>query len=926
LAYFLTQFVNALVSANRLSNFFGYEEETDYTPDNTQVLTEAEKEKQPLIPKQQIVSNPSVNVPLGGIHIENGYFSWDKKDLTLKDINLDIKPGQLVCVIGKVGSGKSSLFHFFKSKGLLNAIFNNMLKLKGQVKVNGSLAYCSQAPWMVNATVKDNILFGNKFDEKFYQTVINSCALIPDFQQLPNGDKTEIGENGINVSGGQKHRVSLARACYSGSDIFLLDSPLAAVDVHVGKKLFNDCICGFLSENQKTVILVTHSLQFLSKADVIVMMENGRIKAQGTFDELKQYDENFEKLMTEEEGEEEEVAVVKPKETEIKHKNEDEKGGLTENEEKLEGNLSFKVIWTYFSGYGAWFYLCVLATVLSKSSYLMSGAWLSIWAEKRIKLSDPMFMLIYALLNLSNIGNVFIQRLGFIFGGLRSALLLHAKMLHSILRSPMSFFDTTPTGRILNRFSEDQTRVDSTLNFNCSFLFEYVVELMGTIILISIISPPTLVVIIPVVISYYLIQSYFRKPYREVKRFVEMSRSPLFNHFAASISGTSTIKAYSLEDKFIEENEQRIDYHQRSRWMEYAMARWLSLRLELLGCLIVFGTSLVGVLLTKYLDNSLIAYAVTYALTISENFNWAVRYFIFSESGLINVERIDGYSHLEEERKLIEKRRPPDSWPSKGELVFENLQMRYREGLDLVLKGLNFKIGSNEKIGIVGRTGSGKSSLLLVLFRMVELSGGKLIIDGIDVSTIGLYDLRRNLTIIPQDPTVFSGKLRLNIDPFNKYTDQEIWDALESCHLKVTVNSLKNKLYEEIDEAGSNFSVGERQLLCLCRAVLENQKIVVLDEATANVDHESDMIIQETIREKFKDKTVITIAHRLDTIMDVDKVLVMNAGEILEYDSPMNLINREDSEFGKMVYETGDYSKILVEMAEQAEKTKKLKL
>jgi ABC-type multidrug transport system fused ATPase/permease subunit len=337
----------------------------------------------------------------------------------------------------------------------------------------------------------------------------------------------------------------------------------------------------------------------------------------------------------------------------------------------------------------------------------------------------------------------------------------------------------------------------------------------------------------------------------------------------------------------------------------------------------VFGTSLFGVLLREYLNPSMVGYAITYSLTISENFNWAVRTFILCESGLINVERIQEYSKLPCERELLEDKRPPPEWPQFGEIRFENLQMRYREGLDLVLKGLDAVIKPNEKIGIVGRTGSGKSTLLLVLFRMVELCGGRLVIDDIDVSNIGLYDLRRNLSIIPQDPTIFSGNLRTNIDPFNNFSDKAIWDALESCHLKDKVQSLKGGLLEVVDESGQNLSVGERQLLCLCRSVLANKKIVVLDEATANVDHDSDAVIQKTIRERFKDKTVITIAHRLDTIMDCDRVMVMSYGKILEFENPHLMIQKGDGQFAEMVEQTGDYAKILKDMAAKAYNEKK---
>jgi ATP-binding cassette subfamily C (CFTR/MRP) protein 1 len=895
-SYFFNEVNNALISGRRIGVFLSAVEHDQETTtrqgdESSHLLDEFDDDDIPRVQPTDIFSD-NLDYP---IRFKQASFSWEPKKITLENINLDIKRGSLVCIIGPVGSGKSSM---------LNAIFGYIQKTSGDIAVHGKISYCAQNPWLINATVKDNILFGNQYVKEKYERVVKACQLYKDFVQFPDGDQTEIGENGVTLSGGQRHRISLARACYSDTSIMLLDSPLAAVDVHVGRKLFNDCIHGFL--DGKTRVLVTHSLQFLAKSDMIVIMKDGRIHQCGTYDELRKISD-FNALMSqtsvEEEGPQTPQTPSNPfidlqpkKETKI----------LIKNEERLHGDISIGVYYKYFGGYGFYFFLCIGAAIFARVCDIGAGVWLSVWAEKRIELELWQYICVYVLFGLLVITMTLSQQYFFLLGGLKSAMQLHHNMLEAVLRAPMSFFDNTPLGRILVRFAEDQMKVDNSLYLQFNNFTYFALTAISVLILVSFATPPIILLIVPVIISYYFVQLYFRYPFREVKRIVEQTKGPLCSHFAATIIGVSTIKAYQVDRLFVKDNETFVDTHHRARYLEMAMIRWLSTRLEVLSVFIVFGTSLLGVLMKGSLDPALVGLAVAYSLTISENLNWTVRMFILCESGLVNVERIHSYSSLPSEaQRVIKTNRPPKDWPSRGEIVLQNVSMRYSEGGKLVLNNISAVIKPGKTIGIVGRTGSGKSSFLLALFRMVELAGGKIFIDGIDIATIGLKDLRRKISIIPQDPIIFSGTLRQNIDPFSKFSDFEIFSALEGVHLREMVENMPLKLNEPVQEGGSNLSVGEKQLLCLCRALLRKTRIVVLDEATSSVDSESENVVQKAIKSTFHDRTVIAIAHRLETVIDADMIMLMNSGKIEEYDRPGVLLQDHSSLFSHMVDATG---------------------
>ncbi|KAL6447243.1 hypothetical protein ACFW04_001485 [Cataglyphis niger] len=594
--------------------------------------------------------------------IENGSFSWDTEQIerpTLQNINFHVEQGQLVAIVGTVGSGKSSL---------LSALLGEMVKLSGKVNTKGSIAYVSQQPWIQNATLQDNVLFGKALNKSVYNRVVEGCALSPDLKMLPAGDQTEIGEKGINLSGGQKQRVALARAVYNDSENYFLDDPLSAVDSHVGKHIFENVIGPNGLLKKKTRVLVTHSITYLPEVDNIIVLKDGEITESGTYKQLLE-----------------------------------KKGAFAE----------------------------FLVHHLQEATFVV------------------------------------LSQTALVVGCLRSSKLLHSELLFGILRSPLGFFDTTPSGRILNRFGKDIDIIDNVL-------------------------PPSI-------------------------------RAWLF-------------------------------------------------------CL----------------------------ASITQTLNWLVRMTSDVETNIVAVERIKEYGDTVQEAPWKNTEyTPPKEWPTNGRVDFKDFKVRYREGLDLVLNGLTFSVFGGEKIGIVGRTGAGKSSMTLALFRIIEAAHGKILIDGIDISKMGLHDLRSRLTIIPQDPVLFSGTLRMNLDPFDCYADEEIWRALEHAHLKSFINNLPNALLHEVTEGGENLSVGQRQLICLARALLRKTKVLILDEATAAVDLETDDLIQTTIRQEFKNCTVLTIAHRLNTILDSDRVIVLDKGLIVEYDSPEVLLRNSSSSFYSMAKDAG---------------------
>ncbi|XP_033169172.1 multidrug resistance-associated protein 1 isoform X11 [Drosophila mauritiana] len=891
--------------------------------------------------------------------IENGEFSWGD-EITLRNINIEVKKSSLVALVGTVGSGKSSV---------VQAFLGEMEKLAGVVNTVGKLAYVPQQAWIQNATVRDNILFGQTYDRKRYNKVIDACALRADIDILSAGDLTEIGEKGINLSGGQKQRISLARAVYSDADLYLLDDPLSAVDAHVGKHIFEEVIGpkGMLA--RKSRVLVTHGVTFLPQVDSIYVMKMGEISESGTFDQLVKNKGAFADFIIQhlQEGNEEEEELnqikrqisstgdvpellgtvekaIKLARTEslsdsisvtsadslmgrggslrrrtkrqdshdsvasaasLKKKQEVE-GKLIETEKSQTGGVEFAVYKHYIKSVGI--FLSVATLVLNfvfQAFQIGSNLWLTQWANDQNVANDTglrdMYLGVYGAFGFGQVTSYFFCSLTLALGCIFCSKVLHETLLSYVFRWPMELFDTTPLGRVVNRFSKDVDTIDNVLPMLWRMVISQAFAVLATIVVISLSTPIFLAVIVPIAFLYYFAQRFYVATSRQLMRLESVSRSPIYSHFSETVTGASTIRAYNVGDRFIEESDAKVDKNQVCKYPSVIANRWLAIRLEMVGNLIILFASLFAVL-GGQTNPGLVGLSVSYALQVTQTLNWLVRMSSDIETNIVSVERIKEYGETKQEApwELEQDKNKPKNWPQEGHVEFQNFQVRYREGLDLVLRGVSFNIKGGEKVGIVGRTGAGKSSLTLALFRIIEAAGGRISIDGVDIASMGLHMLRSRLTIIPQDPVLFSGSLRINLDPFEIKTDDEIWKALELSHLKSFVKSLAAGLNHEIAEGGENLSVGQRQLVCLARALLRKTKVLVLDEATAAVDLETDDLIQKTIRTEFKECTVLTIAHRLNTILDSDKVIVLDKGQITEFASPTELLDNPKSAFYSM--------------------------
>ncbi|NXE76012.1 MRP3 protein, partial [Cochlearius cochlearius] len=876
--------------------------------------------------------------PGNAISVTNATFSWGKElKPSLKDINMLVPSGALVAIVGHVGCGKSSL---------VSALLGEMEKLEGEVAVKGSVAYVPQQAWIQNATLKDNILFGQAPNEQKYQNVLEACALKTDLEVLPGGDQTEIGEKGINLSGGQRQRVSLARAVYSNSDVYLLDDPLSAVDSHVAKHIFDKVIGPDGVLKGKTRILVTHGISFLPQVDHIVVLVDGKISEMGSYQDLLKQNKAFAEFLRnyalDEDIEEDEPTMLEEEEVLLAEDTLSIHTDLADNEpvtnevrkQFLRNKcISEKFLTCFESGRPDvelrqmnsspwyvrvwavlnlavkltvfWQYMKAVSPVISlaicflyccqNAAAIGANVWLSDWTNEPVingtQHNTAMRIGVYAALGLLQGLIVLICSFTLAMGGINAARTLHAALLENKFHTPQSFYDTTPTGRIINRFSKDIYVIDEVIPPTILMFLGTFFTSLSTMIVIIASTPLFAVVIVPLAILYFFVQRFYVATSRQLKRLESVSRSPIYSHFSETVSGASVIRAYRRVKSFVDISDLKVDENQKSYYPGIVSNRWLGVRVEFVGNCIVLFAALFAVIGKNSLNAGLVGLSVSYALQVTLSLNWMVRMTSELETNIVAVERIKEYSETETEAPwVIEGKSPPEDWPSKGELEFVNYSVRYRKGLDLVLKGLNLKVHGGEKIGIVGRTGAGKSSMTLCLFRILEAVKGEIKIDGVKISEIGLHDLRSRLTIIPQDPVLFSGTLRMNLDPFNKYTDEEIWKALELSHLKRFVSSQPSMLDYECSEGGENLSVGQRQLVCLARALLRKTRILILDEATAAIDLETDDLIQATIRTQFEDCTVLTIAHRLNTIMDYTRVLVLDNGTIAEFDTPASLI------------------------------------
>ncbi|XP_057709527.1 ATP-binding cassette sub-family C member 4-like isoform X2 [Corythoichthys intestinalis] len=888
------------------------------------------------------------------LKIEDLVCYWDKMQEvpTLQIPSFTVRAGELLAVIGPVGSGKSSL---------LSAILGELSQESGVVKVRGDLTYTCQQPWILPGTVRSNILFGKELNRFKYDRVLRACALKRDVKLLPGGDLSPVGDRGANLSGGQKARVSLARAVYQDADIYLLDDPLSAVDAEVGKHIFEECICGLLWDKPR--ILVTHQLQYLKAAHEIVVLKEGQLVAKGSYSELQSSGLDFSSLLKEDDNLEERTSVTSISGrasfclSTLSDKTMSSMASLsascyslredtltldaqpTEEERRSQGDVGLQIYINYFRAGANFLVLSILLLLntLAHVAFVLQDWWLAHWASEQQhinttqRLNDSLptqldlglYLSVYAGLTVAAVVFGLVRSLVFFNVLVSSAQALHNRMFHAILRTPVHFFQINPTGRILNRFSKDIGYLDSLLPWTFVDFTQVFLQVLGVIAVCATVMPWILVPFIPLFAIFLYLRRYYLQTSRDIKRLEATTRSPVFSHLSSSLQGLSTIRAFKVQQRFKEMFDDYQDLHSAAWFLFLTTSRWLAVRLDGICCIFVTVTAVGCIYFSDDMDPGAVGLALSYAVTLTGMFQWGVRQSAEIENMMTSVERVVEYAELKSEAPWETDTMPPHDWPKRGSITFESVNFSYNTSEPLVLKNLTVVFRSREKVGIVGRTGAGKSSLISALFRLAEPEG-TIMIDGFRTSDIGLHTLRQKMSIIPQDPVLFTGSMRKNLDPFSEHTDEDLWNALQEVQMRGAVEELPNKLETLLTESGSNFSMGQRQLLCLARAILRNNRILVIDEATANVDPRTDSLIQQTIRGKFQECTVLTIAHRLNTIIDCDRILVLDAGQIQEYDEPYMLLQNHEGLFYQMVQQTGrSEAASLLHMAKQVHQNKK---
>ncbi|KAH0450481.1 hypothetical protein IEQ34_021173 [Dendrobium chrysotoxum] len=851
--------------------------------------------------------------------VSNGVFSWEQTSIapTLRNINLQIEKGQKIAVCGSVGSGKSSLLY---------ALLGEIPKISGSVDLNGSIAYVSQTSWIQSGTLRDNILYGKPMKKKAYQEAIRCCALEKDIENFDHRDLTEIGQRGLNMSGGQKQRIQLARAVYYDADIYLLDDPFSAVDAHTASILFHDCVMTALEK--KTVILVTHQVEFLPQTDRILVMEGGTIIQTGRYEELLKSGTAFEQLVT---AHQSSITTINSTDNEnrkttiaadhlqlnrlqpTKHNSEGEitvtsisAVQLTEAEEMEIGNAGWKPYKDYIQISKGSFLLALMIIFQSIFIFLqgLSNYWLAAAIQIRHK-SDGMLVGVFSAISFVSCIFLCVRSVLTAHLGLKASKEFFSSFMDSVFKAPMTFFDSTPLGRILTRASSDLSIVDFDIPYSISFVLIGAIEVVTTTLIIATVTWQVLVVAVPALIITIWVQNYYLSSARELVRINGTTKAPVMNYAGESLLGVVTIRAFGVVERFFQTNLKLIDTDAKLFFHTVAAMEWVLLRVEALQSLTVLTSTIFLVLLPQgAIAPGFSGLCLSYALTLSSAQVFTTRWYSNIENYVISVERIKQFMHIPSEPPaIIYENRPLPSWPQQGRIDLQDLKIKYRPTAPFVLKGITCTLKEGYKVGVVGRTGSGKTTLISALFRLVEPSSGTILIDNLDICSIGLKDLRMKLSIIPQEPTLFRGSVRSNLDPLGMHTDLEIWEALEKCQLKSTISKLPALLDSTVSDDGENWSIGQRQLFCLGRVVLRKNKILVLDEATASIDSATDAILQKVIRKEFSSCTVITIAHRVPTVIDSDMVMVLSYGKIVEYDKPSNLMDIKDSDFAKLVAE-----------------------
>ncbi|KAI9993380.1 hypothetical protein PInf_015461 [Phytophthora infestans] len=912
------------------------------------------EERTPTV-KSSLLSNTSdghsASIGRGRIYIRDASFAWPttsqrgvvvtekaetqsstSSGFKLDSINLEIERGSLVMIVGKVGAGKSSL---------LSALLGEMSRTSGMLKIGGRVAYVSQDTWIRNATLRDNILFEQEYDVERYAQVLEASQLAMDLKALPNGDSTEIGERGINLSGGQKARVAIARAMYrSGTDVLILDDPLSAVDPHVAHAIFDKCIVGMAGDQTRLLVLNSH-YDLLSQADQIVIMRDGAIVGHGSYATVLAEFPSLALERSDRDANENANATTNASDLnkiEERIENADDNsaenearedatnassGRLIRAEDRVKGTVGAHVYKAYFdeTGVNGWMVVLVISLMycVGQSARTTVDWWPGHWARNMPRRDvDPTYsgttfgMWYLGLIVLCSVLTL-VRGVMMIESCMRSSQHMHDELFRRVLHAPVTrYFDVTPIGQILNRFSNDLDQMDTTLPLEYQLFFQNVSMALGSLVVSAFASYWIGVSYIPLFIIFVMTGQYFKKTSRELKRLEGITRTPVYNLFSETLSGLPTIRAFRMEREFSARNRKVVDANANMYLTYWSASRWLATRLDLMSVVIIFVVTLYLVATRGEIGSMTSGLSLTYALMLTSVIQWVMRSVDRVDNATTSVERLLFFREIEREDdggKQVDDLVATDhqvgagsghSWPWRGAVRFEGLCLRYRPELPLVLTGVDMDVAAGEKVGICGRTGAGKSSLMVALFRICDFDSGRVFIDDVDIATINLRELRRSLAIIPQDPVLFSGPLRENLDPFREYSDERTWNVLKKVHMADSLRRWGAGLDFEVAEGGDNLSVGQRQLICIGRALLKDSKVVVLDEATANVDTATDALIQTTIKETFEDKTVLIIAHRINTIMHCDKIAVMDAGRVVEFDSPSALLAQPKSVFAAL--------------------------
>ena len=826
----------------------------------------------------------------------------DQKLYALKNINFTVKEGEFVCIIGEVGSGKSSL---------IQALLNNMIQInkdETSVIVNGSISYVPQEAWIQNDTLRNNILFYLPFEQERYYHILDICELKPDLDALIGGDMTEIGEKGINLSGGQRARINIARALYNNKDIYIFDDPLSALDANVGKNIVRNCIKEFLEE--KTRILITHALQHVYYADRIYYMKKGKIIWEGDYKSLlkQEFFASFQQKVNRNAKRRKTILNLKDLKLRRTKSFEFKDSGivkrLTKDEKKEVGIIKSKVFFMFFSYIGG-FLTCiflVLVLFIWQSLKIYSDIWLGYWSEHQKEKSNNYFFTIYAIISISSTIFNYLRTKIITNGSLKCSMNLHFKMITSLIKAPINLFhDKVPKGQIFNRLSKDLTTVDTYTMYWFMTLTAFGSSFFGAIVVCGLFQYQSLFIIPLFLILSWILSRFYMNCSRELNRLEGISNSPILNMINEAISGKITIRAFNYQMLYIKNFQKKIDENYIINFYINSINQWYIFCLNFLE--FAFLTCIIGVSLIykEKFDTKTIGLLLTYSIVIQEDLIDFLSSLSNFENTMTNMERSLSYTKIISEKPQILKcDRGLCNWPSKGEIIFDNLCAKYRTDTEMVLKNISISIHAGEHIGLVGRTGCGKSTLALCLFRLIEPYSGKIYIDDVDITSIGLKKLRENLTIITQESNILDGTLRYNFDPRGEHSDKEIYKVLKKIGFEDFVKKKKFKLNHTISENGSNLSIGEKQLICITRAILRKSKIVILDEATASIDFKHEEIVQKAIAQLLKNSTLISIAHRIKTVLNSDKILVLENGEVKEFDKPDNLLRDKNSCFSEL--------------------------